>query len=206
MPLGRPQVSRQLRRPAVANVAPSGDRPRQSDRRQQNNIVNSLTRYFITLRRFLAACGLAVWLGGFTFYGAVVIPMGEQVLGSHRPVGFITQQVSEWLNLIGVVALVFLVANLADEWRGLSGWRKLGLAGTWLIMALGLVTLFALHPSLDAVLERESQEIVNYERFIWLHRSYLAISTLQWAAGLLHAWCLLLPALSPSVPSKEALA
>src|SRR5438128_2634153 len=55
-------------------------------------IVNPLTRYLIALRRFLAACGLAVWLGGFTFYGAVVIPMGEQVLGSHRPVGFITQQ------------------------------------------------------------------------------------------------------------------
>ncbi len=155
--------------------------------------MKPLARFVITLRRFLAACGLAVWLGGFTFYGAVVIPMGEQVLGSHRPVGFITQQVSEWLNLIGVVALVLLLANMAAEWRGLSGWRKLGLAATWLIMAVGLAALFALHPSLDAVLQRESQEIVNYDRFLLLHRYYLAISTLQWSAGLLHAWCLLLP-------------
>jgi len=167
--------------------------------------VNPLARYFITLRRFLAACGLAVWLGGFTFYGAVVIPMGEKVLGSHRPVGFITQQVSEWLNLIGVVALVLLLANLAAEWRGLNGWRKFVLAGTWLIMALGLVALFALHPALDAVLERESQEIVNYHHFLWLHRAYLAISTAQWAAGLLHVWCLLLPSPSPIMTGRASL-
>jgi hypothetical protein len=156
--------------------------------------VTSLAPYIVALRRFLAACGLAVWQGGFTFYGAVVIPMGVEVLRDHRPVGFITQQVTRWLNLIGAAALALVLVNLAAEWPALGGWRRLGLAGTWFTMALGLVVLFALHPALDALLESTSQDIVDYDRFLFLHRVYLGISTIQWSAALLHAWCLLLPA------------
>jgi hypothetical protein len=156
--------------------------------------VTTFARYIIGLRRFLAASGLALWQGGFTFYGAVVIPMGVEVLRDHVQVGFITQRVTQWLNLIGAAALVLLLVELAANWPSLGSWRKFGLASTWLAMALGLVALFALHPALDALLEPNSQNIVDYDRFLFLHRVYLGISTIQWSAALLHAWCLLLPA------------
>ncbi|HEV3415682.1 MAG TPA: hypothetical protein VG056_02670 [Pirellulales bacterium] len=162
-----------------------------------------LIEYFgPVVRRFLVASGLGLWLGGFTFYGAVVIKVGEAVLGSHRPVGFITQEVSHWLNLIGAVAVALLLWNIAAEWAAVGPWRRFGLAATWIIMVAGLAALVVIHRFLDGVLEVETQEILNYKQFIWLHRFYLAISTIQWAAGLLHAWLLLLP----SSPALEKVA
>jgi hypothetical protein len=150
------------------------------------------------VRRFLVASAMGLWLGGFTFYGAVVIKVGEAVLGSHRPVGFITQEVSHWLNLIGAVALSLLLWNIAAEWAAVGPWRRFGLAATWIIMAVSLAALVVIHRFLDGVLDVETQKILNYKQFLWLHRIYLAISTAQWAAGLLHACLLLLPSRWPT--------
>src|SRR5260370_29138158 len=44
-----------------------------------------------TVRRFLFFAAVAFWLGGFSFYGGVVIEVGSRVLGSHLKQGFITQ-------------------------------------------------------------------------------------------------------------------
>jgi hypothetical protein len=154
--------------------------------------------YCIGIRRFLVASGLGLWLGGFTFYSAVAIHVGAEVLGDHRPVGFITQQVSNWLNLIGAIVLAIMLWNMAAIWPAASRWRRTGLTVTWLGMAIGMVALVVLHHALDAVLNAESQEIVDDHRFIWLHRFYLAVSTGQWGAGLLHVWCLVVPAANPT--------
>jgi len=135
--------------------------------------------YGIGIRRFLVALGLGLWLGGFTFYSAVVIHVGADVLGDHRPVGFITQEVSNWLNLIGSIVLALLLWNMAATWPAATRWRRAGLAVTWLGMSIGLAALVVLHRSLDAVLNADSREIINYHQFLWLHRFYLAISTGQ---------------------------
>jgi hypothetical protein len=34
------------------------------------------------VRRFLLLTALVFWQGGFTFYGAVVVPIGSEILGS----------------------------------------------------------------------------------------------------------------------------
>ena len=52
------------------------------------------------LRRFLVLIALFFWQGGFTFYAAVVVPVGQQVLHSHLRQGFVTQQVTNYLNLL----------------------------------------------------------------------------------------------------------
>jgi hypothetical protein len=36
------------------------------------------------LRRLLLLLALMFWQGGFMFYGAVVVPVGAEALGSHR--------------------------------------------------------------------------------------------------------------------------
>src|SRR2546428_9021513 len=70
------------------------------------------------LRRFLVLAALMFWQGGFTFYAAVVVPVGQQVLGSDLEQGFITRQVTQWLNVAGAVALVPLAWDvLAAERR-----------------------------------------------------------------------------------------
>src|SRR5437660_1623910 len=59
-------------------------------------------------RRFLVLAALMFWQGGFTFYAGVVVPVGREVLGSDRDQGFITRQVTEYLNLAGGIAVAVL--------------------------------------------------------------------------------------------------
>ena len=67
----------------------------------------------ILFRRFLVLVALMFWLGGFTFYASVVVPVGQRELGSHLEQGFITRQVTNYLNLSGAVALVVLAWDVA---------------------------------------------------------------------------------------------
>src|SRR5260370_16274673 len=60
------------------------------------------------VRRVLVLAALMFWQGGFTFYAAVVVPVGQDVLGSHLAQGFITRQVTNYLNLAGGLALGIL--------------------------------------------------------------------------------------------------
>src|SRR5436190_19571918 len=70
------------------------------------------------MRRYLFTVATALWLGGFTFYSTVVIHTGHRVLGGLLEVGFVTQRVTSWLNLIGVVALLVLLWLVIVTWCG----------------------------------------------------------------------------------------
>src|SRR5205809_4730310 len=93
--------------------------------------------------RFACLIALAIWMGGFTFYALVVIPTGNHLLGSIRQ-GLLTQQVTQWMNLIGIATLAILLPG---------AWRCKGRAGSWLVMAASLALLFWLHPRLDALID-----------------------------------------------------
>ena len=82
-------------------------------------------------RRLFAILLLAVWWGGFTFYALVVVPTGHQVLRSKVRQGFITQQVTNQLNVLGAVTLALLlwqwVAVLkcgVDDWARAGSFRR----------------------------------------------------------------------------------
>jgi hypothetical protein len=141
-----------------------------------------------SIRRFLFIAAVAFWLGGFTFYTSVVIPVGTRTLGSVRQ-GFITQQVTGWLNLAGAVALPLIFWNMAAVWGARSRPLRFALVATWVIMALVEVELFALHPAMDRLLDIRAKHVLDYGRFDHLHYIYLMSSTFQWAAGLIHVWC-----------------
>lgn len=151
----------------------------------------TLTLRVIALRLLiLTAC--AFWLGGLTFYAAVVIPTANKVLGSHLRVGFITQQVTGWINVAATAALSALLVPLlggrARTQRGL--W--LALLGTWLLMAASQAGLFALHSVLDGLLDPARRQILDEDRFYGLHRAYLIITIVQQTAGLAHVCGLLI--------------
>jgi hypothetical protein len=69
------------------------------------------------LRRFLTLVALIFWQGGFTFYAAVVVPIGQRVLGSHLEQGFITREVTWYMNIAGAVALAVLAGDLLASSR-----------------------------------------------------------------------------------------
>jgi hypothetical protein len=121
---------------------------------------------------------LAIWVGGFTVYGGIVVPILHEEIGASEAV-HVTRQVTDALNMIGVVA-VALWWSL--EWfeRGL-GLRVCRLCrGALLSVSTGsLVTLMALHKVMEFRLASGSMG-----GFARLHRMYLLTSTIQWAANL----------------------
>jgi hypothetical protein len=138
----------------------------------------------IFLRRFLVMAALSFWQGGFTFYAAVVVPVGQQVFG-HLRQGFITRQVTVYLNLAGAAALLVLVWDLLAA-RDPARWRRMLLRGSWVGMLLTLLWLVWLHPRMDELLVPKGRIILDQEMFRSQHRLYLWVSTVQWGCGLVY--------------------
>jgi hypothetical protein len=134
-------------------------------------------------RRYLALAALLFWQGGFTFYASVVVPVGQDVLGSHLEQGLITRRVTVYLNLAGAVALVPLVWELVGT-RDPSAWRRGLRLLLWLAMAAALVVLYRLHPLLDQFLDVEYHDLTNRRAFRPYHRLYLWVSTVQWGCAI----------------------
>ena len=133
-------------------------------------------------RRTLTVAALAVWIGGVTLYGLVVVPLGTRVLGSATAQGFITQAVTARLNVIGAAALAVLAWN---AWRAEHRRRALWVA--WGVMVAAQVVLFALHPVLDALLDGDARTVLDHDAFYARHRAYLLVTAAQWLAALAYA-------------------
>lgn len=122
----------------------------------------------------------AAWFGGFTFYTAIVVPIGTDVLGSSRTQGFVTQQVTDKLNLIGGPTILMMMIDLIifrrTRSRKLNTWSAMTLAGIGFLWCV----LMVVHPMLDAMLQPEHEHVLDDAKFYSLHRVYLWTSTIQW--------------------------
>ena len=124
--------------------------------------------------RLSCLLALSVWMGGFTFYSAVVIPVLHDSLGS-VDTGYVTQRVTDYINAIGLgTVLIWWMAAWVERSDRLVLTRqlRLGLLATTTLILLGLI---ALHRVMDGRLEAGS-----LRGFYPLHRVYLIASTLQW--------------------------
>ena len=142
---------------------------------------------FGKLRALLAILLLAVWWGGFTFYALVVVPTGHKVLRSKVRQGFITQAVTNQLNVLGVVTLALLLWQWAATRRDPipPGWSRAAIL-SWVVLAVTLAVLCWLHPRLDALLDAGQRAVLDDDKFYAWHRIYLVVATVQWLAGAVH--------------------
>jgi hypothetical protein len=122
------------------------------------------------------------WQGGFTFYSGVVVPLGQETFG---PVdqGFLTRQVTNYLNLSGLIAIPILVWELCVS-RDPSRLRRRLRWGLLILTATLLVALMGLHIQMDALLDSENMQLLDRRLFRINHRIYLWVSTVQWACCL----------------------
>lgn len=132
------------------------------------------------LFRIFLILAFAVWFGGFTFYTAVVVPIGTDVLGSARTQGFVTQQVTNVLNIIGCVSVLLMLVDLFLNWKPRTPKVNLLLAIVLGVIVVLLGVLFVVHPILDSMLEPEHEHVNDDARFYEMHRIYLWASTIQW--------------------------
>ena len=130
-------------------------------------------------RLFLVA--LSIYIGGFTFYSAVVIPVLHDRLESSLETGLITQRVTDMLNLLGVVTLSlgWCVYGLGALWESRSDRGSRFKIWPLVISSICLVVLLLLHRVLDRKLETNM-----FAGFYPYHRAYLWTSTVQWFADL----------------------
>jgi hypothetical protein len=130
-------------------------------------------------RRFVLILCMAFWQGGFMFYGGVVVPVGASVLGSEVEQGFITQSVTNYLNVAAAVCLSVWGLMLAlDRPRS----RRLARAA-WALWSLIVVILGAqigLHIPMDHYLDAPNRAVLDEVKFLRLHEAYLTLSTIQW--------------------------
>lgn len=133
----------------------------------------------------IAAGLLAMWLGALAFYAGVVVEVGADVLGSHTEFGFITRQVAVWLNTIGTtISLILLVGLVISN----EPPARRGQWFLWFLIGGSQLTLWILHPWLDALLDPSTRSILDGsgETFYLRHRIYLWVSALQWGAGVIY--------------------
>jgi hypothetical protein len=131
--------------------------------------------------QFLLAIIVGLWLGGLTFYAGIVVPIGTEIIGGTEQ-GFITQRVSNWLNAIGVLAVLMLGASLLQRKPSWS------IGVTWACIAVLQLALLILHSMLDAQLIFESRSVQDGDEFYGWHRIYLIITGAQWLCGVAHVW------------------
>lgn len=157
-----------------------------NDVRRRPNLLQDATR---RLCWFYAAL---LWLGGLTFYSAVVVPVGAEVTDSTTQ-GFVTRRVVWWLYACGGI---YLLTSSDDLRRGAAVYgRRL-----WIVLAVCLALLVALHLSLEPLLDPLDQSVRDSTAFYARHRLYLLVTTVQWLVGVFHvSWRLI----RPDEPSSE---
>jgi hypothetical protein len=135
------------------------------------------------LRRFVLILFIAFWQGGFMFYGGVVVPVGASVLGSETEQGFITQSVTNYLNVAGAVCVI--VWGVVLKFDGPRS-PRLARAGwiLWSLIVAALGIQIGLHIVMDRWLDSASRTILDEGKFIRFHEAYLTTSTVQWLMGL----------------------
>jgi hypothetical protein len=136
------------------------------------------------LRRTLLLWLFMLWQGGFLFYGAVVVTVGADVLGTDFDQGLITRIVTQYLNLIGLIVLLAWIWDLAADRQ--TRWKRR--AAAWLFLVLTLAALAWLHPRMDAHIDVAGQQLLERSAFRHLHRWYLRISTVQWLAAVVFSF------------------
>jgi hypothetical protein len=134
---------------------------------------------FFLLQRFYGVA-LSVWVGGFTFYSAVVIPILHDHLGVPFEVGLITRRVTNVLNLIGVATLLvgsWLVVDPSGRPGDRTPTHRLRFAPL-AVSTLCLAAPDVLHLAMDTKLD-----VGRLAGFCSWHHAYLWISTVQWLAN-----------------------
>src|SRR5262245_12786061 len=114
----------------------------------------------VVLRRVVLLVSLTFWQGGFMFYGGVVVPVGGAILGSERQQGFITQSVTNYLNLAGAVCLGIWLEHLWHDRK--NGVSKLEWA-IWSFTAVSAIVLASLHVRMDHILSIEPSSVLDPE-------------------------------------------
>ena len=139
------------------------------------------------LCRSLFLITFAVFWGGLTLYTGIVVRVSHAVLDDPFDGGLITQGVTRWLQVLGFIAVPFMVWN-GIAIRAIAKRYGAALLVLATLLAISLVGLVVTHGHLDAVIDIDGRSITDREAFDAGHRRYNQWTTLEWVVSL--AYCL----------------
>lgn len=160
------EMSNVMKPPSKSN-AKNETTQKASANRSSNRIIYSLLAWLFAY---------ALWQGGFIFYSGAVVPLGAEVLESDTMQGFVTQRVTNVLNVIGLAA-VTLYFFLIWSNRMFRGQKTIPIL--YLILLTTAIALPVLHWKLDSQLIPDSVSIVEGRSFYRWHRVYMLVSIVQ---------------------------
>jgi len=137
-----------------------------------------------TLRFFLLLVFALFW-GGLTFYTGIAVRVAHRVLEDPMDGGLITQQVTRWLQWLGVATVVLMLLNAWDVRQRSTRFGN-ALAACTLALGIALAGLFHVHERLDATIDVRGHEIVDRDAFTANHRRYNQLTTVEWLASVLY--------------------
>ena len=138
-------------------------------------------RFSRRVLRVLAVVVCALWWGGLTFYAVVVVPLGTDLFGSVKQ-GFLTQQVTVWLNVFGTLTAAVLVAEAVCS---TSRRKRLLTASLFSVLQ---ASLWIMHARLSHLMDSSTLSVADDAGFYGEHRIYLCLTTAQWLIALWHVW------------------
>lgn len=137
-----------------------------------------------SLRAF-TLIAVALWFGGFTCYTAFVLRIGNDVVGGLDQ-GYITQRVTDVLNVLAGVMVAAVLIDLATQWRRFSR-RCRALGGfAFMLMLVSLIASIILHDKLDAMLDPATLAQPRRSKFMPVHSRYALASTFLWCGSLIY--------------------
>jgi hypothetical protein len=123
----------------------------------------------------LKIISLSIWWGVFTFYAGVVVPVGMDVLDSHSQMGFVTQEVTKYLNFVSLILFIIYAYSLRN--KEFSEDILIEQIISFSLIGFQLL-LFVIHFFLTDLLDFNNHVVLNKEKFYVFHRVYLIIETL----------------------------
>jgi len=156
-----------------------------------------LSSFIKALLPLAVAVLYSIWWGGLVFYSAIVVPAGSHILGASEQ-GLVTKNVTFWLNLLGILNLVWIGAALRwYQWfdptivepfeplRSLPPEKSLLIKWLmWWAMVLVQILLVVLHYGISSMFDGSEISVHYQDSFYSWHQVYLWLTVVQLAGGL----------------------
>jgi hypothetical protein len=146
-----------------------------------NQLKQNLPALPRAIAQYICVLSVVLWLGSFSVYSAFIVRVGAKVVGGLEQ-GYVTQKVTDGLNVLAAVMLVCLAIDILLHRKYIAK-LLLGLRGLSLItIAISLVLLLYFHNQLDALLDPETLDKPIHAKFSPLHQNYQMTITFMWCA------------------------
>lgn len=140
-------------------------------------------RPLIGLLRTCLLLTFALFWGGLTFYTGIVVRISHDVVSDFMEGGLITQRVTVWLQYLGGVCVLLMLANAAVVFRDRRGWGTV-LSLCAVLTGVSVIGLTIVHGHLDAVIDVAGQTVTDQDAFDIGHRRYNQLTTVEWLSSL----------------------